>query len=371
MNNYNLILKGNNEFYKDTNNKTYYIMKANTKEIQIIMINNINKFIDNQIKNNSENHYIGIDFEFEQVSKEKKNIALMQINLENDSNDAYIYIFKPDTLAKEQLDIIIKLLTNPRIYKILHGSESLDIPYIFNQLLVTHENINLFCSNFYDTKFLCEYYNICNKVDYLCGIYSLLENHKIIDNSHIIKLNKIEEEMGEIQYIDIDINNMDDNLLKYALYDVIFLPQLIKKLISYGHIYQYIIPEILHIIFKSKRLIEIEFNKLTEEINMQNNYYIMTNNIRFSLSEVYTLSLYQYFTFDKLIEINYFKHFFLIITKLIIYSNLKKYDNIFIKKDILLNNFDYNKYYTWLSQYKSLFDFIKQSEFEFIKNELQ
>lgn len=371
MNNYNLILKGEKEFYKKTNYKTYYILKANTKETHNQMIENVNKFIKNQNDNNKENHYIGIDFEFEQVSKDKKDIALMQINLENDSDDAYIYIFKPDTLIKEHLNIIIKLLTHPRIYKILHGSESLDIPYIFNQLLITEENVNLFCSNFYDTKFLCEYYNIEYKVNLLCGIYSLLENHNIIDNSQVVKLKKIEEEMGEIQYIEIDINNMDNNLLKYALYDVIFLPQLLKKLISYGPIYQYVVPDILHIVFKSKRLIETNLNRLTEDINLQNNYYIEEDNIKFSLSQIYELSVYQYFTFDNLIQINYFKQFFLIITKLIIYSNIKKHYPIFIKKDVLLQNFDYNKYYNWLSKYKNIYDMIKQSEFNFINLELK
>jgi ribonuclease D len=85
-------------------------------------------------KNQKEKHYIGIDFEFKQVAKENREIALMQINLENDSNIGYIFVLYPPDLTKENYDLLIKLISTPEIIKILHGAESLDIPYIVQDL---------------------------------------------------------------------------------------------------------------------------------------------------------------------------------------------------------------------------------------------
>ena len=370
MNNYDLILNGNDEFYPDINNKTYKIFKIDNNEKQIKMTKFILSFIDNQNKNIKEKHYIGIDLEFEQVTKDTKTIALMQINLENDSKDAHIVIFKPDLLSIEQLETIKTLLTHKLIFKILHGSESLDIPYIFNQLLETKEKIDDFCINFYDTKFLCEYYNVEHNKTESCAIYKLLENHKIITNNNVIKLNKIEEEMGEIQYIEINIHNMDTNLLKYALYDVIFLPQLLKKLLTYGEIYRFIIPEIIQIIFKSKRFIETELLKLNEIIARQNIYYIEENNFRFSLLQIYEIYLYQYFEFNDLIKVNYFKNFLSLVTKMVMYNQISKYNKIFMSKDHIYTPYNYDKFYKWLSKYSNIYNLIITAENKFKENEL-
>jgi len=357
---YNLILNGAKEFSPNTNNIQYNIMKVDDDEKTMIMIDRIKMFIKNQELNN----YIGIDLEFNKVSKETKDIALMQINLENNSKDAYIFIFKPSDLNN---DIIIELLTNTHITKILHGSESLDIPYIFNQLLVTKQNIDNFCNNFYDTKFLCEYYNIKNKIKKSCSIYKLLESHNIITPNKLEELEAIEKDMGEIKDIIIDINNLNDNMLKYALYDVLYLPQLIKKLLSYGNIYRYLLPDITHLIFKSKRNIEMDFQDLEQIINIQNNHFIQYNDTKFSLNTIYETYLYQCFEFNNLIDINYFKNFFTIITKLIIYRYISKYFNVLIKRNIKAEQIDYNEYYKWLSNYKYITKLIKEKNKEFIK----
>jgi len=362
--NYDLELKGQKEFLKNTNNKIYRVYKIDSPNKQNIMCQYIKEYIENQKLNPHESHYIGIDFEFDQVSKDKKGIALMQINFENDNNIAHIYIFKPSLLTKDEELLIIKLLTNDKIFKILHGSESLDIPYIFNQLLITPENVNKFCVNFYDTKFLCEYYNVSHKITESCSIYSLLVNHMIVDMNHIKELNKIEEEMGEIQYVTIDINNMDKNLLSYALYDVIFLPQLLKKLLSYGDIYKFIIPEVICIIFKSKRLIETNLNRLIEDLNKQNNCHIDNN---FSFIQIYEILLYQYFKYNDLNQVNYFKNFFTIISKLLVYSMIVDNFTSYIGKNEF--RYNYNKYFAWLKNYihvyKLLMDIKQKLLFEF------
>lgn len=360
---YNLILNGMKEFYPKTNNIQYNVLKVDNKNKMNIMIEKMKIFIKNQ---NKTKHYIGIDLEFNKVSKDTKDIALMQINMENDKNEAYIFLFKPSELDNNK-KVLIELLTSPHIIKILHGSESLDIPYIFNELLVTKKNIDNFCSNFYDTKFLCEYYNIMNKIKKSCSIYSLLEDHNIITHKKVKELEANEKDMGSISELTIDIYNMNDNILKYALYDVIFLPQLIKKLLSYGDIYRHIIPDITHLVFKNKRNIEEDLQGLEKLINEQNNYFIKYEDKKFSLNIIYEIFLYQLFSFNDMIEINYFKNFFNIITKLIIYSNLNKYYTIYKSNNSIIDKIDYTKYLEWLSRYKYINKLIKEKNDNFIK----
>jgi hypothetical protein len=360
---YNLILNGMKEFYPKTNNIQYNVLKVDNKNKMNIMIEKMKIFIKNQ---NKTKHYIGIDLEFNKVSKDTKDIALMQINMENDKNEAYIFLFKPSELDNNK-KVLIELLTSPHIIKILHGSESLDIPYIFNELLVTKKNIDNFCSNFYDTKFLCEYYNIMNKIKKSCSIYSLLEDHNIITHKKVKELEANEKDMGSISELTIDIYNMNDNILKYALYDVIFLPQLIKKLLSYGDIYRHIIPDITHLVFKNKKNIEEDLQGLEKLINEQNNYFIKYEDKKFSLNIIYEIFLYQLFSFNDMIEINYFKNFFNIIIKLIIYSNLNKYYTIYKSNNSIIDKIDYTKYLEWLSRYKYINKLIKEKNDNFIK----
>ena len=113
------------------NNKIFNILIGNTTDNIIFICDYINKFISLK-----EEKYIGIDFEFKTVSKDKKEIALMQINLETSlSNKGNIFILDLILLNNQQIKIIKNLLCNKHIIKILHGSEALDIPYLINNLL--------------------------------------------------------------------------------------------------------------------------------------------------------------------------------------------------------------------------------------------
>ena len=100
--NWDLTLKGSNEFYPNLNKKTYFILKVDNEQKQNFMSDIFNKFIENQNKNINQIHYIGIDFEFNKVRKTERDVALMQINLENDSNDAYIFVLYPPELTQQK-----------------------------------------------------------------------------------------------------------------------------------------------------------------------------------------------------------------------------------------------------------------------------
>ena len=102
---------------------------------------------------------MGIDFEFN-----TKKVALMQIlfevHIKNKIIKKYYIIYPPN------LDIILfdyfkyNIMSNIHILKILHGSESLDIPYIIEDFynFELEPLINFFLTMI-DTIYLFEYIN--------------------------------------------------------------------------------------------------------------------------------------------------------------------------------------------------------------------
>ena len=356
---FDIILNGVNEFYPKLNNKIYYILKVDNSEKISWMSNFLLNFLKkvSQIPNNK--YYIGIDFEFNKVSKGDRDVALMQINLEDDlSSDGYLFVLYPPELPNNDLQILIKLVSEPKIIKILHGAESLDIPYLFNQLLKTTKNIEGFCSNFYDTKYLCDYMHINNKTIGRCSIYYLLTENKIITDHKFEQLENIEKKTGPIYLIHINIHKMSHEVLKYSLYDVLFLPELIKKFIVKGKIYKTIIPEVSCIVNKYKRNIEIEFSKLERIISDLNICFIYEKTNKILLKEIW--ECYYYFLTDSnkylenMREIHYFKNFFEIITKMTVYKNILKFYKVYKSRKEIIEGISFDLYFKWLSKYNEL-----------------
>jgi hypothetical protein len=310
---FNLILYGKNEFYKNLNNKKYHILVVDNNE----KIEYMNKIFEEF--NRYKDTIIGLDFEFRKISKQNREIALAQINLENNNTNAYIFIFYPPHLTNKK--ILLNLLCNNKIIKVLHGGESLDIPYLFNELFDNNKNIiKKFIINLYDTKFLCEYSHIINNVNKKCSIYNLLEEYKIIDQKNVKKLENLEKNMGKIYLVRFDINNLSEDLINYALYDVIYLPELIKKFIISSNSINKIISEFTGIIYYLKRVNEID--NLSKIVNQYNNNYILISNENVNLNEIFN---YYYKNnpnnlLIKLSNITYFKHYIKNIIKYIIYK---------------------------------------------------
>lgn len=370
---WNLILSGKKEFYPGLNSKTYYILKVDNN-INIKHMNNIIKKFNLSSKDISNKHYLGIDYEFNKVSKTDREVALMQINLENDSDDGYIFVLYPPELSKENNQILLDLLTNNKILKILHGSESLDIPYLFNQLLITKENIDNFCQGFYDTKYLCDYLHLESGVKGKCSIYNLLVDSKIITEKKIIELEKIEQKTGPIYLVEIKIHNMSDDILKYAFYDVIFLPELLKKFLSKSFVYTHVIPNISCLINNYKRNLEKEYLILEEFIQKMNMNFLFDGYRIVLLRDIW--ETYYWIMNDKnkylekLKEIHYFKRFFEIVTKFIVYYNIMKFFKVYKNKLELADFINYEKYYNWLSNYPHVNKIIKEYDNE-VNNDLK
>jgi hypothetical protein len=277
---------------------------------------------------------MGIDFEFN-----TKKIALMQISFEtykpsvDKSLSRYFIIYPPELSNKTVNFLKDNILSNSKILKILHGSESLDLPYIVDELYNNDmEGLIDFFLSMIDTKYLCEYLNDVYNRQKVCRIYDMLLNYEIIDQRIYQILDKNEDEMGPIYKIIIDINNLSEALKKYSIYDVIYLGKafltLKDMIIKYNPKNYYLLIDILRFSFMEKRDITNIGDDLVV-INMMNNYFILVGlkkTYKLKLIDVYNQIIKNYMesypSIKPLIEITYFKKNMLNLFKTIIYTIL-------------------------------------------------
>ena len=353
MNDKYKILNGQDYFYKGLNNKKYIINICKTKFKIKKMIYLINLFI----KNKDKKKYFGIDFEFNKVNN-KREIALCQLNLEDDSKNANIFLFYPPDLSKDQNDIFIKLLIDQTIIKILHGGESLDIPYLFDNILLTEKNQELFCLSLVDSRYLCEYYHFENNIDETkCKINYLLVELKVISRKQFDFLQSEEDKMGPIYEIVIDVNKLEDLVLLYTLTDVLYLPELIKKFPD-NIIYSKIVPQMTSFSFNIKRI--NDYNDFIQNISKYNINFLRHDEGLIQLNRIFNMVYNMIDRENKvyyiLIEINYFKKIIEIMIKYFLYNYLIK--NFYIWKnntETISNKIDLD--FSFLENYSELYDF--------------
>jgi hypothetical protein len=258
---------------------------------------------------------IGVDFEFNRV-KNKREIALCQINFVK-KKKIDIFLFYPPNIKKE----IFKSLLISDCIKILHGSESLDLPYLFDNIININNNNDWdkFFNNLIDTRYLCEYYKSSNNIDGKCKIYELLLLMKVISKSKYDDLMKNDKLMGNIWEINIDVKTMSKELVKYSIYDVLFLPKLFNKFPK-NEIYHTIIPEIGNIVFLLRY--QDKLDKYFTDVSKHN----LTKYIEgFTYNDVY-ITVFEWIMTDhfmyNLYQINYFRKFIELIIKNILYNYL-------------------------------------------------
>ncbi len=363
---FDLELYGMKEFYPKLNKKKYLVLKIDTDDKEKYMVEHMKEYIFGA----SISRFLAMDFEFNKVAKNNRDVALMQINMEDNSDIGMIFIIHPPSLNQNAALLLIELLIAPNIIKIIHGGESLDIPYLFGQLLKSRRNIKKFCNNLYDTKYLCDYMNIItNDISKVtsCSIYNLLKTNNIITKNKLKELDRMSDKVDISNINNINIKKLDFNVMRYALYDVLFLPELLKIFLKKDYIYTKIIPEITNLINKHKRNIENEFSELETIINKHNNYFLYSGNTRIVLKELW--DIYHWFFESDIKKINYFKRTFETLTKLIIYSNIDKYYDVYITKGKLIKEQPFIKYIKWLENnyyniYKLLLSFNKKISLE-------
>tara|TARA_Y200000002_G_scaffold363762_1_gene352132 strand:- start:585 stop:1928 length:1344 start_codon:yes stop_codon:yes gene_type:complete len=333
---YNLEIKGNDS-------KDSYLVFLTNSELKLNILKVYLLFYYVNIRLNKKNVYLGIDFEFN-----TKVVALMQINFEQQFKDIYkyslIFLFDPKQLSLKWKNLLIeRILCNKRVNKILHGSDSLDIPFIYDELL--EGNIKLirnFNISFIDTKFLCEFsYYSKNQELGKCKINYLLLKEGIITQNKFDNLQKEETDMGPIYDIIIDVNNISPLLLNYTLYDVLYLYHLTNYYkINFKEFD--LINEITQLTLMEKRNI-ISVIPITE-INNINNFYILINKKISRLNDIFLNFLNKYLLKNSiisiLIKINYFKNIFYYIIKYELYNYLIKRNIVYEKYSSKLQ---YNK----------------------------
>jgi hypothetical protein len=303
----------------------------------IIANNNKYKLLEKYILefiNFEGNKLFGIDFEFNSDKTKGKNVrkvALCQINfVKNNKSD--IFLFYPPNIKKE----IFRNLLLCDCYKIIHGGESLDLPYLFDNIIENEYDRNKFCTKLIDTRYLCEYINTSINLNFKCKIYDLLLGMKVINQKKYDYLMENDKLMGNIWDIDIDINKdsfiKNKELIKYCIYDVVYLPQLFNKFKK--KLPNNIIDIIIELGCKSfiiryeKNLENLwatisKYNFDKYEDTIYNDIYIavfewiMTNNIM-----------------NNLYQINYFKKIIELVIKSTLYNKL----NSKIKKYLLINS---------------------------------
>lgn len=362
-------------------------MLINKSEINIILEKDIDLFYKeiNDFYNESLNNnklILSIDFEFNQ-----KNIALMQLSFEYQDKSKYYILYPPYLDNQIKNSFINKILINKNIKKVMHGCESLDIPYIYNFLLNNDlNNIILFTNSLYDTRYYCEYLNIYNNNIKKCSLYEALKNYKIIDDYIYKYLIDNEKNMGDIWKIKIDINNMTDQLIYYSIYDTIFLKKLFlqtnKQLKSINKFEYHLFNEYFRFTLLERNNITNLLINIISILNIYNNYYIIYNDNRYTLNDLFNniFLLYSY-NFNNIFiisKINYIKpyqshiyrlffyKYLLSNNKFIIYESKNKIiENMKINDNNLIDKLSYHikediyKFNTFLDNLNDLNDFIK------------
>lgn len=353
-----LFYNGKKYFYPGLNNKNYSVLICNNSL-------NIKKLNDAFLKNINKKILLSIDFEFNRFSDETgREIALVQINIETNSSGE-IYLFYPPQLSKEQIDNFKKLITSNNVKKIMHGAESLDMPYLFNNILLTSEERIKFCKNLYDTRYLCEFYNIEKKLDNKCKIYYLLKKMNVINEKQFEFILKNEEDMGPIWKIIVDINKMDDKLINYTVFDVLYLGELIKKFPN-NDTYNKLIPELSSLSFILKNDNFFNSNAISSF-----NIYFLKSNKNIKLIDIYYL--YYYWLNNKtlriFLKINYFKKFFELIIKYYVYTFLIETEQVWINNDTFVKEKIKVKELNYLNHFSSLNNFLNNIE-KLIKDDI-
>jgi hypothetical protein len=302
---------------------------------------------------------VGLDYEFS-----NNNIRLHQIAFYPLRKFKYIFILDPTFLDSYQMDLYIKTIYISSMYKITHGSESLDLPYIYSMFKSNNQNFQLFINSMIDTRFLCEFIKISNEENNKkCSIYDALLFFKVIRTKKYNMLNDMNELMGPIQNVKWDINKLSDTSFKYALYDVIYLRRFLFNMFKHSSkiskqlnliiaINRYVTFEkygLLNIIPKTKDLIDPLNNYIVEspdsknKITMNEFFNKVINKIK-----IKTINL----KIKNLLDVEYFKKILILIFKRIIYSIITQKYKIYID-----NNKIYENKITFKEIYQSMLDF--------------
>lgn len=335
------IIKNNSTIKINELDNIFYVVHISRNDdtkIKLFLVYCLLYYSDNMNKQNNK-MIVGIDFEFT-----KTKIGLCQLSFHPAKKSKYIFILNPTILSTIQKELFIKTIFISPIYRIIHGGDTLDIPFIYEDLFMQNtEYMEKFLNGLYDTRYLCEYIKIYdNYVDKKCSIYNALLYFNVVD---IEKFNELEEINKQINYRKFTWEELTLNMLKYVLYDVLFLKKFVKNLFSYAQsknkqLYHElkIIPMIDKYNYLQKYGINDSLSYVKELIDPLNNMSVELYNIKKPMVSFYDDIINE--TDDKMkqisniLKINNFKKSMTILFKFIVFDVIISEindDNILIK----------------------------------------
>lgn len=304
-------------------------------------------YYDSMLSNNK--YHCAIDFEFN-----KNNIALMQLCFKFDKYK-YIWIIDPTMCDSKDIDIVNdKLLLNKKVYKILHGSESLDIPYMYHSLFNDDVGkIVKFMKRMFDTRFLCEYVRSCSGLMGRCSMYDAMLFFDVISQDKYDKLNEGCKKMGKIYTITWSIGNLSNVQIKYAYYDVIYLSKILNNIygkiqndcVDYVRTHYYLV-DIIRFVIMEKKKVAYDVSNVKILIDKMNNYMIDVNNKCVMLCDMYKLVMNNcvlhddkgYIYVEYITKSDYIRGTMCTIFRYIVYSCIIKLEiPMYMKKNVVVN----------------------------------
>jgi len=319
----------------------YVITKINNNDLINLFFSYVIFYIFDSF-HSTKKLIIGLDFEFHE-----NQIQLTQIAFYPLRKYKPIFILDHHLMSDKQFEIFVDLVFYSDLYRICHGSDSLDIPALFKSFFKEiPNNLFLFMKTQADTRYLCEYYKKATKFeDHKCSIYDALLFFGTITQKKYDELVKNSEVMGPSQDVNWNIKLMSSYHLKYTSRDVIFLRKLIKDIFEKAQTINEFLPKQLDYIQSINRMITYEKYGISDItlsskqiLDPVNNYLVFNKKYHSTLLKTYNLVI------DKIeipdikckatmfLEINYFKKLLSILFKRAIYSILTSKYNVFMRK---------------------------------------
>lgn len=338
----------NRDFHR--RREIYFTTKIINSETEKYFVN----FCEDFYKTNETSQkklFVGMDFEFN-----NGNIALCQIAFFPHRKYKYIFLFDPNLMQDKSMEIFISTIMTSNVKKIVHGADSLDMPYIFSSMLKSDKSKLMdFIKHTYDTRFLCEYIKLSKgHEDKKCSLYHALLYFDVISTKQFDILIKNNSSMGPVQDVQWNVLNMDASSLKYALYDVLYLKKFILKIIENAKKHDEQVDEqvernlhkTIAIIPQLDRLNYCEKFGITQITNVVKNKLDKMNNFMVkSFEHPMNITMIQLFNgimnlikkngktkLDELTQINNFKKLLTNLSKLITYSILMRLFEIYSDK---------------------------------------
>lgn len=326
-----------------------------------------------------KNFYVGVDFEYTH-----RIIKLAQFNFEHKSDlKSFVMIVSPldigDVITKNMIKLV---MCNSHLKKILMGADSLDYPYIRDELLQKNDSkITKFTNSMIDVRYLCEYYKSIKGVDInysKCSIYDAILYFGVINQEKRTQLEIMEDTMPVPVDRDWTINKLSISQEKYVQYDVLFLKYYYFRMIYIAtmdeetdagkkkiiDLYKHVMYELTQFIYLEKSSITLLTVKCKEEVDIMNNFMVRQPKQIYKMQDIFKdvsvniITDLPYVDIDKLNNVKMFSTTIMILIKKMVYTIISQKYPIYKSK--------MNK---WTDKLDNgyLFDFFEEMKYSYLK----